>query len=146
MTAHRQQRTGRPLDRLRQRTLACQRLRGHNVATVALANRMARIIWATWKHHRPFDGNWAGSATNRHVLQLNQVAQIAVMISGSVRGAVKPITIVAPEPHPTVGSAPADLMMSRAVPSIPLTYRTNTRLQPNPLLTYPLTEESIPDC
>jgi transposase len=52
MAAHRQQRTGRPLDRLRQRALACQRQRGHNVATVALANRMARIIWATWKHGR----------------------------------------------------------------------------------------------
>ena len=61
MAAHRQQRTGRPLDRLRQRALACQRQRGHNVATVALANRMARIIWATWKHGRPFDGNWACS-------------------------------------------------------------------------------------
>jgi transposase len=60
--AHRQQRTGRPLDRLRQRALACQRQRGHNVATVALANRMARIIWATWKHGRTFDGNWACSA------------------------------------------------------------------------------------
>jgi transposase len=62
MAAHRQQRTGRPLDRLRQRALACQRQRGHNVATVALANRMARIIWATWKHGRPFDGNWACAA------------------------------------------------------------------------------------
>jgi transposase len=62
MAAHRQQRSGHPLDRLRQRALACQRQRGHNVATVALANRMARIIWATWKHGRPFDGNWACSA------------------------------------------------------------------------------------
>ena len=62
MAAHRQQRTGRPLDRLRQRALACQRQRGHNVATVALANRMARIIWATWKHGRPFDGNWPCAA------------------------------------------------------------------------------------
>jgi len=69
------------------------------------------------------------------------------MISGSVRGAVKPITIVASKAHPTVGSAPADLMMSRANPSLPLTYRTNTRLQPFPLLDEPsLTEESIPDC
>jgi hypothetical protein len=135
-----------PADRLRQRTLACQRLRGHNVATVALANRMARIIWATWKHHRPFDGNWAGSATNRHVLQLNQVAQIAVMISGSVRGAAKPLTIVA-KACPTVGSAPADLMMSGAALRTPLTHRTNTRLQPFPLFIDPhLTEESIPDC
>jgi hypothetical protein len=67
------------------------------------------------------------------------------MISGSVRGVAKPITIVALEAHPTVGSTPADLMMSRAA-LLPLTYRTNTRLQPFPLFTDPsLTEESIPN-
>jgi len=32
---------------------------GHNKATVALANKLARIIWATWKHEREFDGNYA---------------------------------------------------------------------------------------
>jgi hypothetical protein len=38
-------------------------------------------------------------------------------------------------------------MMSRAALPTPLTYRTNTRLQPFPLLTdLGLTEESIPDC
>jgi len=68
------------------------------------------------------------------------------MISGSVRGVAKSITIVALEAHSTVGSTPADLMMSRAASSRELTQRTNTRLQPNPLLTYRLTEESIPDC
>jgi transposase len=61
LAAHRQQRTGRPLDRLRQWTLQCERERGHNIATVALANRLARIVWATWKHSRPFDGNWANT-------------------------------------------------------------------------------------
>jgi hypothetical protein len=40
--------------------------------------------------------------------------KIALMISGSVRGAAKPITIVASKALPAVGSAPADLMMSRA--------------------------------
>jgi transposase len=59
LAAHRQQRTGRPLDRLRLWALKCQRERGHNIATVALANRLARIVWATWKHDRAFDGNWA---------------------------------------------------------------------------------------
>ena len=69
------------------------------------------------------------------------------MISGSVRGVAKPITIVAFKAHPTVGSTPADLMMSRAALPTPLTYRTNTRLQPFPLLiNRGLTEESIPDC
>ena len=28
--------------------------RGHNVATVALANKLARIVWAVWVHQRPF--------------------------------------------------------------------------------------------
>jgi transposase len=61
LAAHRQQRTGRPLDRLRHWALQCESERGHNVATVALANRLARIVWATWKHARPFDGNWANA-------------------------------------------------------------------------------------
>ena len=69
------------------------------------------------------------------------------MISGSVRGVAKPLTIVAREAHSTVGSTPADLMMSGAALPMPLTYRTNTRLQPLPLFTdLRLTEESIPDC
>ena len=32
---------------------------GHNKATVALANKMVRILWATWMHQRDFDGNHA---------------------------------------------------------------------------------------
>jgi transposase len=62
LAAHRQQRTGRPLDRLRQWALECESQRGHNVATVALANRLARIVWATWKHGRSFDGDWSRHA------------------------------------------------------------------------------------
>jgi hypothetical protein len=69
------------------------------------------------------------------------------MISGSVRGVAKPITIVAFKAHPASGSTPADLMMSRAALPAPLTYRTNTRLLPFPLLSdLGLTEESITDC
>jgi hypothetical protein len=76
-----------------------------------------------------------------------KLRHIPLMISGSVRGVAKSITIVALEAHPTVGSTPADLMMSRAALHVPLTYRTNTRLQPFLLLTnLRLTEESIPDC
>jgi transposase len=62
LAAHRAQRCGRPLDRLRQWALECEQHRGHNKATVALANRLARILWATWKHERPFDGNWSRAA------------------------------------------------------------------------------------
>src|SRR5438552_18228292 len=62
LAAHRAQRSGRALDRLRQWALDCERQRGHNKATVALANRLARILWATWKYERAFDGNWARQA------------------------------------------------------------------------------------
>ncbi len=55
-------RRGRPLDRLRRWALATAQRCGYNKATVALANKLARIVWATWKHQRPFDGNWAASA------------------------------------------------------------------------------------
>lgn len=58
LAAHRQQLQGRPLDRLRQWALKCKQQRGHNITAVALANRLARITWATWKYRRSFDGNW----------------------------------------------------------------------------------------
>jgi transposase len=60
--ARRAKRSGRPTDRLRTWALECEDRRGHNKATVALANRIARIVWATWKHDRPFDGDWAPQA------------------------------------------------------------------------------------
>ena len=52
-------RRGRPLDRLRAWAVAAAERCGYNKATVALANKLARIVWATWKYQRPFDGNWA---------------------------------------------------------------------------------------
>jgi transposase len=33
---------------------ATEQRRGHNVAAVAAANKLARIIWAVWRHQRPF--------------------------------------------------------------------------------------------
>jgi hypothetical protein len=47
------------LDRLRAWALETERRRGHNKATVALANKIARIVWAPWKHQRSFDRNWS---------------------------------------------------------------------------------------
>jgi transposase len=41
-------------DRLRAWALARQSARGHNKAATALANKLARILWAVWKHDRPF--------------------------------------------------------------------------------------------
>ncbi len=53
---------GRTLDQLRSWALLTERRCGYNKATVALANKLARIVWATWKYQRPFDGNWATRA------------------------------------------------------------------------------------
>jgi hypothetical protein len=53
------------------------------------------------------------------------------MISGSVRGAKKPITTMAiKRSSQSIGFAPADLMMSKAqITTLPAN-RTDTRLQP----------------
>jgi hypothetical protein len=31
-----------------------QQRRGHNVAAIAVANKLTRIVWAVWAHQRPF--------------------------------------------------------------------------------------------
>lgn len=51
-------RRARAPDRLRAWALATQQRCGYNKATVALANKLARIAWASWKYQRSFDGNW----------------------------------------------------------------------------------------
>ena len=61
--AARAQQQGRPLDRLRSWALATELRCGRNKATVALANKLARIIWATWRYQRPFNGNWSVQPT-----------------------------------------------------------------------------------
>jgi transposase len=42
-------------DRLRRWALEVHRLRGHNRAAVALANKLARIVWAVWRHDTSFE-------------------------------------------------------------------------------------------
>ena len=42
------------LDRLRHWARSVATRRGHNIATVALANRLARIAWAVWREDRSF--------------------------------------------------------------------------------------------
>jgi transposase len=51
------QRRGSSVDRLRSWAIDLQERRGHNKATVALANKLARIVWATWRHDRDFTSN-----------------------------------------------------------------------------------------
>lgn len=46
--AHRAGDRGQPLTRLQQWALTIQRHRGHNKATIAVANKLARIIWVVW--------------------------------------------------------------------------------------------------
>ena len=54
LAARSAQHRGASLDRLRVWALDLQLRRGHNKAAVALANKLARIIWATWRHERDF--------------------------------------------------------------------------------------------
>jgi transposase len=54
LAARSAQRRGSSLDRLRTWALDVQERRGHNKATVALANKLARIVWATWRFERDF--------------------------------------------------------------------------------------------
>jgi len=39
---------------LQQWAAETERRRGRNVAAVAVANKLARIVWAVWRHQRPF--------------------------------------------------------------------------------------------
>ncbi len=41
-------------DRLRAWALRVEKLRGHNKATIALANKLARIVWAVWRRDVEF--------------------------------------------------------------------------------------------
>jgi transposase len=59
IAAQRAHKAGRPLDRLRNWAVQTQARCGTNKATVAFANKLARIIWATWHYRRPFNGNWS---------------------------------------------------------------------------------------
>jgi transposase len=54
LAARSAQRRGASLDRLRSWALDLQERRGHNKAAVALANKLARIVWATWRYDRDF--------------------------------------------------------------------------------------------
>jgi transposase len=51
---HAKTKTAPAPDRLRTWALYLERLRGHNKAAVALANKLARIAWAVWKYDIDF--------------------------------------------------------------------------------------------
>jgi len=52
------QRSQQKLTALQQWAVQLEQRVDHNKATVALANKMLRILWATWMHQRNFDGNY----------------------------------------------------------------------------------------
>lgn len=51
---HAKTKTAPAPDRLRAWALHVERLRGHNKAAVALANKLARIVWAVWRHGQDY--------------------------------------------------------------------------------------------
>ena len=53
------QRAGQRLPKLHHWACALEKRVGHNKATCAIANKLARICWAVWKHDRDFDPNHA---------------------------------------------------------------------------------------
>ena len=53
---HAKTKTAPPPDRLRAWALQVERLRGHNKTAVALANKLARIVWAVWRHGKDYVG------------------------------------------------------------------------------------------
>ena len=57
MAARRKAANDRRLTRLETWAVNTQARIGHNKATVALANKMARIIWAVWTRHETFNGD-----------------------------------------------------------------------------------------
>jgi len=52
-------RAGRHLNRLQAWACQLEARVGHNKATCALANKLARICWAVWKHERDFNPDFA---------------------------------------------------------------------------------------
>jgi transposase len=55
VTAHRRRRDAQSLTRLHQWALHVQERRGHNKATIAVANKLGRIVWAVWHKDVPFE-------------------------------------------------------------------------------------------
>ena len=62
LSARRAQAARKPTTQLQTWALQRSSLQHQNQAVVALANKLARIIWAVWYHDRSFDGNFAGAA------------------------------------------------------------------------------------
>lgn len=62
----------RPHDRLQRWALQVEQLRGHNRATVALANKIARIVWAIWRHDTTFRSQPVAAESDRSLRDHSQ--------------------------------------------------------------------------
>jgi transposase len=62
LAADRRRKGGQDLSRLQRWALERSDAGHRNRAAVALANKMARVVWAVWKHERSFDGNYLPQA------------------------------------------------------------------------------------
>lgn len=62
LRAGQMQRAGQELNALQRWALALKERTNHNKATCALANKIARIAWATWRHGTAFDPDQAAAA------------------------------------------------------------------------------------
>jgi transposase len=58
LVAQTRRKAAQPLTRIQAWALERAEGRHRNQAAVALANKMARIVWAVWNHGRSFDGNY----------------------------------------------------------------------------------------
>lgn len=54
VTAQRHRRDAKPLTRLHEWAMSVRDRRGHNKATIAVANKLGRIVWAVWHKEVPF--------------------------------------------------------------------------------------------
>lgn len=59
LAAEARRKSEKPLTHLQAWALELARSKSTNQTVVALANKLARIVWAVWKHERSFDGNYA---------------------------------------------------------------------------------------
>lgn len=57
LAAKRKRKHDKPLSRLERWALKTEARIGHNKATVALANKMARVMWAVWTRQTDFNGD-----------------------------------------------------------------------------------------
>ena len=62
--AERRARAGEPLTPLQRWMVACSERCGRNKAAVAVANKIARILWAVWRHDRTYDPNFTATTAN----------------------------------------------------------------------------------